>query len=87
MWSIGNEMEMGQEDDPLVWNAVEDIAKMAKQIDPNHPTMTVIAEIGGKKIEHINKLCPSIDIIGINTYAGGPSIAERYQKAGAPSRM
>ena len=82
MWGIGNEMEIGQEDDLAVWNAVEEIAKIAKQIDPNHPTMTVVAEIGGKKVEHINKLCPSIDIIGINTYAGGPSIAERYKKAG-----
>lgn len=82
LWGIGNEMEMGQEDDPAVWKAVEEIAKIAKQIDPNHPTMTVIAEIGGKKVEHINKLCPSIDIIGINTYAGGPSIAERYKQAG-----
>ena len=30
----------------------------------------------------INKYCPSIDIIGINSYGGGPSIAERYPKAG-----
>ena len=82
LWSIGNEMETGQADDPAVWEAVEAIAKLAKELDPNHPTMTVIAEIGGRNVENINKFCPSIDIIGINTYGGGPSIAERYLKAG-----
>ncbi|MDF2440859.1 MAG: hypothetical protein JWN98_1843, partial [Abditibacteriota bacterium] len=82
IWAIGNEMEMGQEDNVAVWRAIEEIAAAAKKIDPAHPTMTVIAEIGGGKVEAIHKHCPSIDIIGINTYAGGASIAERYRAAG-----
>ncbi len=83
MWGIGNEMEAGfPEDYPAMWRAVEEIAAYAKKVDPNHPTMTVVAEIGGKKVENINKLCPDIDVIGINSYAGGPSVAERYSKAG-----
>jgi hypothetical protein len=83
MWGIGNEMENGfPEDDPAVWQAVEKIAAYAHQVDPNHPTMTVIAEIGGNKIANINKYCPSIDVVGINSYAGGPSVVERYPKAG-----
>ena len=82
IWAIGNEMEMGQEDNVAVWRAVEEIAAAAKKIDPLHPTMTVIAEIGGGKVESIHKHCPSIDIIGINTYAGGASVAERYRAAG-----
>ncbi|HEX8552571.1 MAG TPA: glycoside hydrolase family 2 TIM barrel-domain containing protein [Abditibacteriaceae bacterium] len=83
MWSVGNEMEMQlDENDPAVWLAVEEIAAYAKKVDPNHPTMTVVAEIGGNKVANINKYCPSIDVIGINTYGGGPSIAERYPKAG-----
>ena len=50
MWGIGNEMEGYKDgDDPLMWNNVQDIAKFAHENDPNHPTMTVIAEIGGKK--------------------------------------
>ncbi len=82
-WGIGNEMEIGQPDgDPAVWQAIEQIAAYAKKVDPNHPTMTVVAELGGDKVTQINKYCPSIDIIGINTYGGGPSIAERYKKAG-----
>ena len=82
MWGIGNEMEMGQENEPAVWKAIEEIAAYAKKADPNHPTMTVVAEIGGDKVAHINKYCPSIDVIGINSYGGGPSIPQRYKAAG-----
>ena len=82
-WGIGNEMEgYKAETDPKMWAAVQQIAAYAHKVDPNHPTMTVIAEIGGDKIPSINKYCPDIDIVGINSYGGGPSIAERYPKAG-----
>ena len=83
MWGIGNEME-GSGDNAAIWQAIEAIAKAAKEIDPKHPTMTVIAEIGedGKKVVAIHKFCPSIDVIGINSYGGGPSVAKRYRKAG-----
>jgi hypothetical protein len=82
MWGIGNEMEGRDGDNPLIWKAVNDIAKLAKEIDPNHPTMTVMAELGGKRIESVHKLCPDIDIVGINSYAGAPSIPARYKKGG-----
>jgi hypothetical protein len=83
VWAIGNEMESGQgDDDPAVWNAIEDIAALAKKIDPNHPTMTVVAEIGGAKVRNFQKYCPDVDILGINSYGGAPSIAARYRAAG-----
>jgi hypothetical protein len=83
LWGIGNEME-GYEsgDDPAIWSAVNDIAAMAKELDPNHPTMTVTAEIGGGRVASINEYCPSIDIHGINTYGGASSIPQRYRAAG-----
>ena len=82
-WGIGNEMEGYKgETDPKMWAAVQQIAAYAKKTDPNHPTMTVIAEIGGDRVASINKFCPDIDIVGLNTYGGGPSIGERYVKAG-----
>ena len=50
MWGIGNEMEgFDAGDNPKIWQYVQDIALMIKNIDPHHPTMTVIAEIGGNK--------------------------------------
>jgi hypothetical protein len=83
MWGIGNEMEGYQAgDDPAVWKAVEDIAALAKKLDPNHPTMTVIAELGGARVKSIHELCPHVDIVGINSYGGVASLGERYPKAG-----
>ena len=82
VWALGNEMEVGEEDNADMWAAIEDLAKMTHQIDPNHPTMTVVAELGGDKIKQINARCPDIDIVGINTYAGGSSVGKRYAAAG-----
>lgn len=83
MWSIGNEMEgFADGGNAAIWSAVNNIATMVKQLDPNRPTMTVVAEVGGKRIEAIHRLCPAIDIVGINTYAGAPSIPQRYRAAG-----
>ncbi|MFT3785429.1 MAG: glycoside hydrolase family 2 TIM barrel-domain containing protein [Tepidisphaeraceae bacterium] len=83
-WGIGNEMD-GYKDDggnPKIWAAVEQIAAFAKKHDPNHPTMTVVAEILPKRVANINTLCPSIDIVGINSYGGCPSLPQRYRAAG-----
>jgi hypothetical protein len=81
IWGLGNEME-NHNDSPELWKAVEDLAKMVHAIDPNHPTMTVIAEIGKDKVQKIHRYCPDIDVIGVNTYGGGASLADRYRKAG-----
>lgn len=82
MWAIGNEMEGDRGDNPKIWKAVNDIAKMVKEIDPNHPTMTVVAEIGGEKLPSFIKLCPDVDILGINSYAGATSVPQRYRQGG-----
>lgn len=82
-WGIGNEME-GDGNDPLVWKAIQEIAAMVHKEDPNHPTMTVTAEIGGgsNKAKAVQDLCPDIDIIGINSYGGLGSLADRLKETG-----
>ena len=82
VWGIGNEMEGHEGDNPAIWSHIEFLASQIKAIDPNHPVMTVIAEMGGRKIEAIHKLCPSVDIIGINSYGGGPTLPQRYRDLG-----
>jgi hypothetical protein len=83
LWGIGNEME-GYEsgDDPVIWAAVNNVAAMVKELDPNHPTMTVTAEVGGGRIASLHKNSPAIDIHGINSYGGALSVAERLRKGG-----
>lgn len=80
-WAFGNEAE-GDGKDPETFKAINDLAVMSHQEDPNHPAMTVMAEIGDGKLESIQKYCPDLDLIGINSYGGGPSLAERYKKSG-----
>lgn len=84
LWGIGNEMEgFGSGDNPEIWAAVNEIAAMVKRIDPAHPTMTVTAEIAGGRIAGVHKHSPAVDIHGINSYGGAPSLLERYRAAGA----
>jgi hypothetical protein len=84
LWGVGNEMEeYGSGDDPRIWAAVNDVAAMIKELDPDHPTMTVTAELGGGRIEMVHRHTPAIDIHGINAYAGAASIPQRMRKGGA----
>ena len=86
LWGIGNEMEgFGAGDNPAIWTAVNDIAAMVKKLDPRHPTMTVTAELGGGRIDGVQKLCPAIDIHGINSYGGALSWPSVTGPAARPS--
>jgi len=81
LWAVGNEMEgFAEGDDAAVWSHVQALAAMIKDLDPHHPTMTVTAEIGGRRVRAVHDLCPDIDIMGINSYGGLPSVPQRYKK-------
>ena len=79
MWGLGNEME-GSGDNPVIWRTVNEIARVAKSEDPDHPTMTVIAEAGGRKISQFMSLCPDVDVLGINSYGGLRDPAEEARR-------
>lgn len=82
MWGIGNEMEAPDDgENPALWHHIDFLAREVKSIDPNHPTITVIAEMGGRKIEAMDRLCPNIDIIGINSYGGASTLFKRYNSS------
>ena len=82
IWALGNEVEDPQGGNLAVWTVINDLAGLVKEIDPIHPVMTVVAEIGGEKVANFQRLCPSIDILGINSYGGVQSLGERYRKLG-----
>jgi hypothetical protein len=44
--------------------------------------MVVTAEIGGQRVPAVHEYCPDIDIMGINSYGGAPSLPARYPAAG-----
>jgi hypothetical protein len=82
-WGLGNEMEGYEKgDNAAVWSAVNSLAALAHKLDPSHPTMTVVAEIGGDRVKNIHRLCPEIDLVGINSYGGAATLPKRYRAAG-----
>ncbi|MDH3612778.1 MAG: hypothetical protein OEU90_09080 [Gammaproteobacteria bacterium] len=84
LWGIGNEMEGFEDgDDPVIWKAVNDVAAMVKDLDPNHPTMSVTAFVHGGRIEFLHKRSPAIDIHGVNAYGGAVVVPEQLRAGGA----
>lgn len=81
MWGVGNEMEEDGSN-PAIWYAVNHIARRARELDPNHPTITIIAELGGRKVANLHRFCPDVDVVGINSYGGLSSVGQRYREAG-----
>ena len=53
---------------------------MIKEIDPNHPIMTVTAGIDPAEVNMIKNYCPEIDILGINTYGGVKNLSSMVKE-------
>ena len=81
VWGIGNELNLDYTN-PRVWDAVNDIAQMIHETDPNHPTSTVLAGVGKKEVEYIKARCPAVDILSVNTYAGLATLPQQIRAAG-----
>tara|TARA_B100000242_G_scaffold108040_1_gene75043 strand:- start:4774 stop:6039 length:1266 start_codon:yes stop_codon:yes gene_type:complete len=81
MWAVGNEVDLFYSNF-RVWDAVGEIANMIKELDPNHPVMTVTAGIDPSEIYMIKTHCPDIDILGINTYGGIKDLSSLIKKYG-----
>ena len=79
VWGIGNEVDL-RYSNFKVWETIEILAKFIKEVDPNHPTMTVIAGIDPSKVFYIKKYCPSIDILGLNVYGSIENAAANIRK-------
>ena len=84
LWGIGNEAEgFGDGDNPVIWSAVNDVAAMVKELDPNHPTMTATAFAHGGRIEFLHHKSPAIDIHGVNAYGGAQVVPKFLRDGGA----
>ncbi len=80
-WGLGNEVDL-MYTNTRVWHAVEDIAQMVKELDPNHLVTTVVAGINEEKVRLIKEKVPSIDFLSINTYAGLDNLPQRVRETG-----
>ena len=73
IWMLGNENNYGVANSAKrfpepYYKFVNEVAKMIKEIDPNHP----VAVCNGDTlyIDIFSKLCPDVDIFGANSYRG-----------------
>lgn len=82
-WGIGNELNL-QYKNSNVWNAVNDISKLIHQLDPNHPTCTVLAGIRKEQVDLIRERSPDIDFLSINTYGGLATLPATVRACGWP---
>ncbi|EON76530.1 hypothetical protein ADIS_2980 [Lunatimonas lonarensis] len=74
MWGVGNEVELQGGNKYLIYFIINRIAKMIKEIDPDHPTLTAV---NSRIVGRSRYLLPSIDIMGYNGFDLIPEFYER----------
>lgn len=81
VWGIGNELNLNYSN-YKVWDAVNEIAKMIKEVDPNHLTTTMLAGIKKEDVEQIEKRAPELDFLSIQMYGDLPNLQQRIKESG-----
>lgn len=81
MWGIGNELNLGAEN-PAVWDAVGEISDMIHEVDPHHPTTTMLAGISKDIVDAIRVRAPSLDLLSVQFYADIENLPQRLDEAG-----
>jgi|UPI000695ECDB hypothetical protein len=84
MWGLGNEMEGPNADgsDTRVWRELEQLARIVKEEDPDHPICTVIAGAATPKVQALMRDYPSLDILGVNAYGAAAEVGKAVAEAG-----
>jgi len=81
LWSVGNEVETNATN-PKVWDTIEAVAAYIKRVDPAHPVMVVTAHVSPAVVAEIKARCPSVDLLGCNSYQGLLVLAADVRRAG-----
>jgi exo-beta-1,3-glucanase (GH17 family) len=66
-WIIGNELNHGYTNSK-VYDAVNDVASMIHELDPNHPTTTTIAGLDQQAVQDIAARAPNLDFVSFQVY-------------------
>lgn len=84
LWGLGNEMENPSLDgtDPRIWKELEVLAQIVREEDPAHPVVTVIAGAGAAKVRSLAVHYPSLELLGVNSYATARHVAKELRDAG-----
>ena len=77
LWGIGNEVDLHYPN-PNVWRAINDVARMIHEEDPDHPTAAVVLA-NRKSLEGFTTYCPDVDILAINSFASMRRVTQDLQ--------
>jgi hypothetical protein len=80
-WIIGNELNHGYTNS-RVYDAVNDVARMIHELDPNHPTTTTVAGFFEDVVEDIQSRAPELDFISLQAYGMLFAFPELIRKSG-----
>ena len=83
-WAIGNEFEIGTtaEQRGVLWTEMNQVARMIHRIDPNHPVITPVGGAYKRMLGELNRYCPDLDAVGLNSYADMLTLPEDFAKQG-----
>ncbi|HVN03331.1 MAG TPA: GDSL-type esterase/lipase family protein, partial [Bryobacteraceae bacterium] len=81
-WALGNELEIGTTAAQRValWREIDAVARMIHDLDPNHPVITVVGGQYKQMLHELNQYCPSLDAVGLNSYAGMLTLPEDIRR-------
>ena len=81
-YALGNEMELGEPNPKEMWEFINRVAKKVKEIDPDHPVGTVVADVWKDKADAIIEHAPELQYLGINSYGGAMTVGRRWRELG-----
>lgn len=81
MWGVGNEVALSDSPE-AVFGAINELAREIKKIDPHHPTMTALAGVWPNQAQLFREMCPDVDIMGVNAYAGLYAVPQELLRQG-----
>ena len=80
-WGIGNELNL-RYTNQKVWDAVNDISEMIKELDPNHLTTTMLAGARADDVRAVVESCPSLDFLSIQLYGSIVNLPDYIAESG-----
>jgi hypothetical protein len=80
-WGIGNELNH-RYTNMRVWDAVNDIARMIKEVDGNSVVTTMLAGFAPDDVKYIQDSCTYLDFLSVQMYADIINLGQRMTEAG-----
>ena len=83
-WVVGNELNHSYTN-PRVFDAVEDVTRMIKELDPNHPVTTALAGFYPQVVAEAQARAPSLDFLSFQNYGSLFGLPAKMAAAGFTS--